>query len=1261
LTTHTIYEITGSGYGSETLRAHLIYMRGVSLGPEDKAVTETQPPAIEQIKYEMAPPGFSGVVHKMKDKGLTTEQAFTLAWSMYKKGHKAHVAPEGFVRRNRGMQCSECHFRTYSTTEADKHRRTVHLHLQESVKQADLDFLKSFDHNFEGMGPQLFLLPIAKVHGYEPLALATSVGESTRYSFVKHSTRPKDYLQLELKSDSKSYGTVAGWVRYSNGFANATRGRSVEELNRHLLESESPFLPSIAVGASEHPLPAQQPLKTDPSHSLPPKVAPVGPVLPDHPKHEDDMGMMTYDQPQANQADDDEQTPQDMDATDSDEAVGHPYYHGGNLSCPDCGAPYEVILSSTKDLECTQCHTKTPLSEMSPYRLIHHLDILSHHGFTPIASKHTSGKTTNSVYKNKDRHFIVVNPHNGSWAHHAGDRKVFGSRLPNLDQHLSRHYGNNKFVEAAQPNMWAVKNKDAKKRHKLFAILAALHGNSGKYSLEDVNKALNAEGLPAIARDGWYGRNEGAFTPGAPVGGSAFTGRQMKQQMDADDDDHEGDTEPHMRFRRGHSPHQKHLHWMFSDDESVNEATEYKGGYKGIVRELPEPPNSRPNHKGSEWMGRIPLIHGYRQHTQANEAGAPMKFTHQTTDHVLTISRSMSDEGAREGRGWKIEHRGRMLNQGRGAAEMHSALRKIHTPHAKEARDLIIPANQHVDRKKRLLDRVKERKLRRVVGSKSTTESLDEGVPAHHQRMMDEFHAAKDPRVRAELKSVSAPDRVRIGYMEVPHEHQGKGLASHTMKLMTHLADKHKVPMELTASSRGDKGDLEQDHLYHMYGKHGFVRQPDHSGVHSFHGEELGSTMVREPKAHTESFFESHPVKREIEAAGFTLHKDQALGFHDDDRDYTYTHPSGSQLNVTHRPTAPHGHPFSWAYHGKNAGSSNAGTNQKTLKMHLARIQKYGESLNEASRYQGMEVKRGPHFSDSYHGEAGEYHVHINGEHKHTMFREPSNGWWHESVPGKHFSQTVLGFNRKEAEDTLAKKHNLAKHESFEEDFTPEDPSMAREHLKKHGWHEVPGTRSNNSQSSFHVHADPKYSEHHFKVHPDGSWEHHKGSADGGGKIHDFKLKGKGHSAEQLHNYLSGGAKKPAAAAPPEPKAHIPAPGPAKRPTPPAASPKASVAKPPAHRGVDKYGDGEIARNLRAKLGLQHGKKKKYWWEEVDADSDDQDPGAGGGANGEPNINQINKNLRDGTADAIQGKTDTVEPDEPLKPSRSGPNHKNAQ
>jgi hypothetical protein len=1069
LTTHTIYEITGSGYGSETLRAHLIYMRGVSLGPEDKAVTETQPPAIEQIKYEMAPPGFSGVVHKMKDKGLTTEQAFTLAWSMYKKGHKAHVAPEGFVRRNRGMQCSEsnCNFRTYSTTEADKHRRTVHLHLQESVKQADLDFLKSFDHNFEGMGPQLFLLPIAKVHGYEPLALATSVGESTRYSFVKHSTRPKDYLQLELKSDSKSYGTVAGWVRYSNGFANATRGRSVEELNRHLLESESPFQPSIAVGASEHPLPAQQPLKTDPSHSLPTKVAPVGPVLPDHPKHEDDMGMMTYDQPQANQADDDEQTPQDMDATDSDEAVGHPYYHGGNLSCPDCGAPYEVILSSTKDLECTQCHTKTPLSEMSPYRLIHHLDILSHHGFTPIASKHTAGKTTNSVYKNKDRHFIVVNPHNGSWAHHAGDRKVFGSRLPNLDQHLSRHYGNSKFVEAknhwaprapkedkcvackkavskcscdtmkghpygcncarcwdkanapqheaAQPNMWAVKNKDAKKRHKLFAILAALHGNSGKYSLEDVNKALNAEGLPAI-------KHVSEFSFAAPVGGSAFTGRQMKQQMDADDDDQEGDTEHHMRFRKGHSPHQKHLHWMFSDDESVNEATEYKGGYKGIVRELPEPPNSRPNHKGSEWMGRIPLIHGYRQHTQANEAGAPMKFTHQTTDHVLTISRSMSDEGAREGRGWKIEHRGRMLNQGRGAAEMHSALRKIHTPHAKEARDLVIPANQHVDRKKRLLDRVKERKLRRVVGSKSTTESLN-----------------------------------------------------------------------------------------------------------------------------------------------------------------------------------------------------------------------------------------------------------------------------------------------------------------MKEDFTPEDPSMAREHLKKHGWHEVPGTRSNNSQSSFHVHADPKYSEHHFKVHPDGSWEHHKGTADGGGKIHNFKLKGKGHSAEQLHNYLSGGAKKPAAApaafhiptepkptsnarfdlngkpyvphareplqpkkkfelppgfvghnipkngktpvaTPPAPKAHIPAPGPAKRPTPPAASPKAPVRKQwkqqttsPAHRGVDKYGDGEIARNLRAKLGLQHGKKKKHWWEEVDADSDDQDPGAGGGANGEPNINQINKNMRDGTADAIQGKTDTVEPDEPLKPSRSGPNHKNAQ
>jgi DNA-binding transcriptional regulator YiaG len=43
---------------------------------------------------EVSPPGFSGTVQAMKDKGMDDEKAFKLAWSMYKKGHKAHVKPK---------------------------------------------------------------------------------------------------------------------------------------------------------------------------------------------------------------------------------------------------------------------------------------------------------------------------------------------------------------------------------------------------------------------------------------------------------------------------------------------------------------------------------------------------------------------------------------------------------------------------------------------------------------------------------------------------------------------------------------------------------------------------------------------------------------------------------------------------------------------------------------------------------------------------------------------------------------------------------------------------------------------------------------------------------------------------------------------------------------------------------------------------------------------------------------------------------------
>lgn len=126
---------------------------------------------------------------------------------------------------------------------------------------------------------------------------------------------------------------------------------------------------------------------------------------------------------------------------------------------------------------------------------------------------------------------------------------------------------------------------------------------------------------------------------------------------------------------------------------------------------------------------------------------------------------------------------------------------------------------------------------------------LSAGGPGsgRHKEMMSEFDANKDPRIRFELKEVHGPHRVRVGYMSVPHEHQGKGLASQALKLLTSLADKHNVPMELTVSSRGDEGDLEQDALTNLYAKHGFVSQPDYSGVHSFDGSQPSSTMVREP------------------------------------------------------------------------------------------------------------------------------------------------------------------------------------------------------------------------------------------------------------------------------------------------------------------------------------------------------------------------------------------------------------------------------
>lgn len=44
--------------------------------------------------HAVSPPGWSGTVQHMKDKGIAEDSAFKLAWSMYKKGDKSHKAPE---------------------------------------------------------------------------------------------------------------------------------------------------------------------------------------------------------------------------------------------------------------------------------------------------------------------------------------------------------------------------------------------------------------------------------------------------------------------------------------------------------------------------------------------------------------------------------------------------------------------------------------------------------------------------------------------------------------------------------------------------------------------------------------------------------------------------------------------------------------------------------------------------------------------------------------------------------------------------------------------------------------------------------------------------------------------------------------------------------------------------------------------------------------------------------------------------------------
>jgi hypothetical protein len=133
----------------------------------------------------------------------------------------------------------------------------------------------------------------------------------------------------------------------------------------------------------------------------------------------------------------------------------------------------------------------------------------------------------------------------------------------------------------------------------------------------------------------------------------------------------------------------------------------------------------------------------------------------------------------------------------------------------------------------------------------SEDEARDEGgkwtTGGRAEQLVSSFPHGDHPHVRLDLKTVSNPDRVRIGYLAT--NTHGKGHASKAMNALTTLADKLHVPMELTVASRGDAGDLEEPDLIKFYEHHGFVRQPDYSGFYSFDGSELSKHMVREPGA----------------------------------------------------------------------------------------------------------------------------------------------------------------------------------------------------------------------------------------------------------------------------------------------------------------------------------------------------------------------------------------------------------------------------
>jgi hypothetical protein len=70
--------------------------------------------------------------------------------------------------------------------------------------------------------------------------------------------------------------------------------------------------------------------------------------------------------------------------------------------------------------------------------------------------------------------------------------------------------------------------------------------------------------------------------------------------------------------------------------------------------------------------------------------------------------------------------------------------------------------------------------------------------------------------------------------------------------------------------------------------------------------------------------------------------------------------------------------------------------------------------------YPDMMIARSEDFATS-----GEYQVSINGT-THIISRDPSNGWWYEDLSGKHFSECVIGFNKREALAQMYAKHFVA-------------------------------------------------------------------------------------------------------------------------------------------------------------------------------------------------------------------------------------------